>query len=104
MNIDLYAPCSSAPEDAAWDQSQRRGHNPRFRRRSASLMLRVACRPALAVIIGSFSAQRLHSNPVGPTVTQGAATFTHQGSQFTIHTSDRTFINWQSFNIGVGQT
>jgi len=44
------------------------------------------------------------ANPVGPTVTQGNATFTSQGSHLTIQTSDHAFINWQSFNIGSGQT
>ncbi|MCX6924740.1 MAG: filamentous hemagglutinin N-terminal domain-containing protein [Verrucomicrobia bacterium] len=44
------------------------------------------------------------ADPVGGTVTQGTASFTSQGSQFTITTSDRAAINWQSFNIGVGQT
>jgi len=43
-------------------------------------------------------------SPIGPIVTQGAATFTTQGSQLTIQTSDQAFINWQSFNIGLGQT
>jgi len=44
------------------------------------------------------------ANPVGPTVNQGLATFTSQGPQLTIRTSDRAFINWQSFNIGLGET
>jgi len=44
------------------------------------------------------------SAPAGPTVTQGSASFASQGSQLTITTSDRAFINWQSFNIGLGQT
>src|SRR6266481_2969946 len=44
------------------------------------------------------------ANPVGPTVNQGRATFTSQGPQLTIRTSDRAFINWQSFNIGAGET
>src|SRR5690349_12523372 len=44
------------------------------------------------------------ANPVGPTVTQGRATFTSVGPQLTVRTSDRAFINWQSFNIGVGET
>jgi filamentous hemagglutinin family protein len=44
------------------------------------------------------------ASPVGPTVTQGSATFTTQGSQLTIQTSDQAVIDWQSFNIGVGQT
>jgi filamentous hemagglutinin family protein len=45
-----------------------------------------------------------YANPVGPTVRQGAATFSSQGSQLTIRPSDQTFINWQSFNIGLGET
>ena len=44
------------------------------------------------------------ANPVGGTVTQGSASFSSQGSQFTIRTSDQTSINWQSFNIGLGET
>lgn len=44
------------------------------------------------------------ANPAGGTVSQGRATFNSQGSQFTIRTSDRAFINWQSFNIGLGET
>jgi filamentous hemagglutinin family protein len=44
------------------------------------------------------------ANPVGPTVNRGRATFTSQGPQLTIRTSDRAFINWQSFNIGLGET
>ena len=44
------------------------------------------------------------ANPVGPTVNQGRATFTGQGPQLTIRTSDRAYINWQSFNIGAGET
>ena len=43
-------------------------------------------------------------NPAGPAVTQGKATFTTQGPQLTVQTSDRAFINWQSFNIGLGET
>ena len=35
---------------------------------------------------------------------QGTATFTTAGSGLTVQTSDRAFINWQSFNIGVGET
>ncbi len=46
----------------------------------------------------------VQANPLGGTVSQGSASFSTQGSQFTIQTSDRTFINWQSFNIGAGQT
>jgi len=44
------------------------------------------------------------ANPAGPTVAQGSASFSNAGSQLTIRTSDRAFINWQSFNIGRGET
>ena len=44
------------------------------------------------------------ANPIGGTVQHGRATFTSQGPQLTIRTSDRAFINWQSFNIGLGET
>ncbi|HLP78311.1 MAG TPA: filamentous hemagglutinin N-terminal domain-containing protein, partial [Candidatus Paceibacterota bacterium] len=44
------------------------------------------------------------ANPAGGTVSQGSASFSSSGAQMTIRTSDRALINWQSFNIGVGQT
>ena len=49
-------------------------------------------------------ARLVNANPLGGTVSQGSASFGSQGSQFTIQTSDRAVINWQSFNIGAGQT
>jgi filamentous hemagglutinin family protein len=58
---------------------------------------------AAAVLLGCFVLST-HANPVGPTVAQGTASFTSQGSHFSIQTSDRAFINWQSFNIGLGET
>ena len=61
--------------------------------RLSSCCWRAACpRPSFTPIL-----------PVA-TVSQGSASFSSQGSQFTIQTSDRAFINWQSFNIGAGQT
>jgi filamentous hemagglutinin family protein len=48
---------------------------------------------------------RVQANPTGGTVTQGTATVNSSGSQLTINqTSATAFINWQSFNIGAGQT
>ena len=47
----------------------------------------------------------LHANPTGGTVTQGSATFSSSGSQFNINqTSANALINWQTFNIGAGET
>jgi len=64
------------------------------RARSALTLLLACCLPAPFV----------QANPLGGTVNQGSASFSTQGSQFTVQTSDRAFINWQSFNIGAGQT
>lgn len=45
------------------------------------------------------------ANPTGGTVTQGSATFSSSGSTFNINqTSANAFINWNSFNIGAGET
>jgi filamentous hemagglutinin family protein len=56
----------------------------------------------LSVLCWTFSAP---ANPIGGTVNQGKATFTSQGSQFTINqTTPGAYINWQSFNIGLGET
>ena len=62
-------------------------------------------RSALLVVVAcSLPSPLLLASPAGPTVSLGSASFSSQGSQLTIQTSDRAFINWQSFNIGVGQT
>ncbi len=58
----------------------------------------------VVLLARSLCATLLYANPAGPTVSQGTATFISQGPQLTIQTSDRAAINWQSFNIGVGQT
>ena len=66
-----------------------------------------ACRAVglgLVLLLSQLPGPLLQAAPAGPTVTQGSATFASQGSQLTITTSDRAFINWQSFNIGPGET
>ena len=65
-----------------------------FRVRAAHVALLTCCLPLPFV----------HANPAGPIVSQGTATFSAAGSQLTIQTSDHAAINWQSFNIGLGQT
>ena len=45
------------------------------------------------------------ANPAGGSVTHGSATFSSAGSTLNINqTSANAFINWQSFNIGAGET
>src|SRR6201996_5058479 len=46
----------------------------------------------------------VRANPHGGTVAQGSATFNSTGSELNVTTSSQTFINWQSFNIGAGET
>ena len=59
---------------------------------------------SFAALISAGLPHLAHANPVGGKVTQGGATFSSQGPQFTITTSGNSAINWQSFNIGLGQT
>ncbi len=48
---------------------------------------------------------QIRANPLGGSVSQGAASFNTSGSQFTINQSSTTaLINWQSFNINPGET
>src|SRR5882724_10313257 len=58
----------------------------------------------LIATICALNALSVCANPRGGSVAQGTASFSTSGSQFTINTSDRAYINWQSFNIGVGET
>lgn len=60
--------------------------------------------PALALVAACLWQPLVQANPVGPTVAGGSATFSSQGSQFTIRASNGAFLNWQSFNIGLGET
>ncbi len=56
----------------------------------------------LALLACNFQAG---ANPTGGTVTQGQATITTSGPQVNINQSSANAqINWQSFNIGVGET
>jgi filamentous hemagglutinin family protein len=57
-------------------------------------------------LLGSFNSRLdVLANPTGGTVAAGAATFNTAGSQLTINqTSGSAFINWNSFNIGPGET
>src|SRR5208283_3763999 len=79
------------------ERNELMNHLPRCRHARARLAL-------VALLACSLSSLLARANPLGGTVSQGSATFSTQGPQLTIQTSDRAFINWQSFNIGVGQT
>ena len=52
-----------------------------------------------------LSALPVVANPTGGTVALGSATFSSSGNAFNINqTSVAAFINWQTFNVGAGET
>ncbi len=51
-----------------------------------------------------FAAVAVRANPSGGSVAQGTASFSSAGPVLTIQTSSQAYINWRSFNIGVGET
>jgi len=60
---------------------------------------------ALFLLIWFNNRLDVQANPTGGTVAPGAATISTKGSQLTIiQTSPTAFINWNSFNIGPGET
>src|SRR5258706_4136950 len=61
-------------------------------------------RRSLLLLILAKTILQISGNPLGGSPTQGSATFNTSGSTLTIHTSERAAINWQSFNIAVGET
>ena len=59
----------------------------------------------LSLLAWNFGALPADANPTGGAVAHGSATFNASGSQFTITTATAsTLINWQTFNIGAGET
>ena len=63
--------------------------------------LRAALMLALPGVVSQWP---VAANPSHPVVTKGAASFSTQGPQLTIHTTGNALINWSSFNIGTGQS
>src|SRR5436190_19991094 len=66
--------------------------------------MRAFRKAAQTALVTLLTTSQLMANPVGGTAARGLATFSTQGSTLNIRTSNRAFINWQSFNIGVGET
>ncbi|HUA67098.1 MAG TPA: filamentous hemagglutinin N-terminal domain-containing protein [Candidatus Saccharimonadales bacterium] len=59
----------------------------------------------LLLLVWGGNALNLHANPTGGVVSQGTATFSTSGSQFTVNqTCPYAFVNWQTFNIAAGET
>jgi filamentous hemagglutinin family protein len=62
------------------------------------------CRRLIAVGLALGVALDTTANPTGMTVQNGSATSTTSGSQLTVTTSPLAVLNWQSFNIGSGES
>jgi len=78
-----------------WMQRHVASASPRLRVRLAFLFW-------LAWVTGN---PLLQANPAGGAVGQGSASFNTSGSTFTINQSSaNAYINWNSFNIGAGET
>jgi len=60
---------------------------------------------ALSLLTWHYCGAPAQANPTGGTVAQGAASISSAGSQLTVNVATTTAaINWQSFNIGAGET
>src|SRR5271170_4741650 len=67
-------------------------------------LIRRASLVSLSLLAWQLCTQLACANPSGSTVVQGGAAISSSGSQLNITTSGNTLIDWQSFNIGVGET
>src|SRR5882724_6187045 len=65
-------------------------------------------RPTINLILAALVAfgltLDLFAGPQGMTVSRGNATFSASGSQIEINASHNALLNWQSFNIGPGES
>ncbi len=72
---------------------------------SSNNPIRDASIVTLSLLSWQFAGLSAEANPSGGNVTQGLGTITSIGNVETINTTTaNTFINWNSFNIGVGDT
>jgi len=61
-------------------------------------------RRVLTALLGVLAVPEARANPQGLTVQSGTASATVNGSQLNVTVSGNAFLNWQSFNIGAGET
>ena len=59
---------------------------------------------AFSLFAWHYGDSAAQANPTGGTVAQGSASFITSGAQLTVNTSANAYINWQTFNIGAGET
>ncbi|MCF8197733.1 MAG: filamentous hemagglutinin N-terminal domain-containing protein [Sulfuritalea sp.] len=78
-----------------------RNNNPSFKRRP---QLSTPLRLGVVAVAACFISAPAFSNPVNPTVVNGAATFNQAGSVLTVTNSNGAVINWDKFSIQAGET
>ena len=77
-------------------------YNSPSRRRASRLSTPV--RLGVAAVAACFIAAPALSNPLNPTVVNGAATFNQVGNVLTVTNSNGAIINWDKFSIKAGET
>jgi filamentous hemagglutinin family protein len=73
-----------------------------FRKHTSRLSTPV--RLGVAAVAACFIATPVLSNPVNPTVVNGAASFNQAGNVLTVTNSNGAIINWDKFSIKAGET
>ena len=61
-------------------------------------------RRVLAVLAGLSAGSLSQAGPVGGAITRGQGSITQNGAQTTVRAGHNAVINWNSFNIGLGET
>ena len=61
-------------------------------------------RRVLALLAGVSAGSLSQAGPVGGTITRGQGSITQNGAQTTVRAGHNAVINWNSFNIGLGET
>ena len=72
--------------------------------RKQAYRLSTPVRLGVAAVAACFISTPVLSNPLNPTVVNGAATFNQAGNVLTVTNSNGAIINWQKFSIQSGET
>jgi len=72
--------------------------------RKRSPRLSTSVRLGTAAVAACFLSAPVLSNPLNPTVVNGAATFNQAGKVLTVTNTPGAIINWQKFSIQAGET
>ena len=84
----------------------RQSNSPICRPNAAHWRTRSEIRPVVVALLLSYLAKlpQSHANPEGLQVIRGTAQAVQSGSQLNVSVSQNAFLNWNSFNIGRGES